>query len=439
MTHQNLCLTCKELGKFDLVVVGGGCTGVFAAVRAARKGLKVAIVEKSGCFGGVATNGLINIWHSLYDIYFKEQIIFGLTDEVEKTLLKGGYGRLQDKNESAGMIFDPNALKWILDRLVSESGVKIFFHTFYSSLILEDGGIKSVVVSNKDGLGIISGEFFIDATGDGDLCRDAGLEARVSDAIQPPSPACFMSRRIKGDLARLIGDHGAEFGLDDDWGWSCAVPGLEDTDLRVDFHIFGSNCANADRLSAAEVEGRRKMYAFLELLKKYDDPRHGIAAVCSQIGIRETNHYVTNFRATETDLLLGREYGDTVMKGTYRVDVHHSDGNGISFKYLSGRTETFWGKGNKAVTGNWRREMNLTGDPAPYYSVPFGILVQNRVKNLIPVGRMINADPGAFGALRVMVNLNQLGEAAGVGAYLAVKEQKPVWDVCGKAVQKELQ
>ena len=42
----------KEYGSFDLVVVGGGCTGVCAAVRAARLGLTVAIVEKSGCFGG---------------------------------------------------------------------------------------------------------------------------------------------------------------------------------------------------------------------------------------------------------------------------------------------------------------------------------------------------------------------------------------------------
>lgn len=48
----------KEFGSFDLVVVGGGCTGVCAAVRAARLGLKAAIVEKSGCFGGVATGGL---------------------------------------------------------------------------------------------------------------------------------------------------------------------------------------------------------------------------------------------------------------------------------------------------------------------------------------------------------------------------------------------
>ena len=41
----------------DIVVLGGGCTGVFAAIRAARLGAKVAIVEAANAFGGTATNG----------------------------------------------------------------------------------------------------------------------------------------------------------------------------------------------------------------------------------------------------------------------------------------------------------------------------------------------------------------------------------------------
>ncbi|NLB60693.1 MAG: FAD-dependent oxidoreductase, partial [Lentisphaerae bacterium] len=52
----------------DLCVVGGSCTGGFAAVRAARLGARVALIEQNGCFGGTATAGLVNVWHSLYDI-----------------------------------------------------------------------------------------------------------------------------------------------------------------------------------------------------------------------------------------------------------------------------------------------------------------------------------------------------------------------------------
>jgi len=51
---------------------------------------------------------------------------------------------------------------------------------------------------------------------------------------------------------------------------------------------------------------------------------------------------------------------------------------------------------------------------------------------------MINADPSAFGALRVMVNLNQIGEAAGVAAYLAVHRNKTVQELDGVEVARTL-
>jgi heterodisulfide reductase subunit A-like polyferredoxin len=44
----------------DICVLGGSCTGVFAAVRAARLGASVALVEKMNCFGGVATSAMVN-------------------------------------------------------------------------------------------------------------------------------------------------------------------------------------------------------------------------------------------------------------------------------------------------------------------------------------------------------------------------------------------
>ena len=437
MKKYDITLSCRDFGTYDLVVVGGGCTGVFAAVRAARLGLKVAIVEKNNCFGGVATAGLVNVWHSLYDIYKNEQVIAGLTDEVEQVLIKNNYARVEN-TDSCGIRFDPNALKMVLDKLVTENGVRVFFHTYYNQLLLDEGKIKGVVVSNKDGMGVISADFFIDATGDGDLCRDAGLESYTDSMLQPPSPCCFLSEKIKGDIGKLILEHGEEFGLDDDWGWSGRVPGMDNIFFRADFHIFGKMCNRADELTMAELEGRRKIYALAELLRKYDDPKHTVVALGSQIGIRETVHFSTNFKANEWDLLLGMTYEDTVMRGTYRVDIHHQQDNGITFRYLDGRSETFYGKGTRAVLGNWREEKGITAAPALYYQVPFSILVQNKMENLIPVGRMINADEGAFGALRVMVNLNQLGEAAGVGAYIALQQGKKIAEVSGAAVAREL-
>ena len=432
-----LTFSYKEFGRFDLVVVGGGCTGVFAAIRAARQGLRVAIVEKSNCFGGVATNGLVNIWHSLYDIYGKEQIIRGLTDEVRQTLIKDGAAE-HYKDQTSWICYDPNAMKLALDNLVMQHGIKIFFHTFYNTVLLQDDLIQGIVVSNKDGMGVIYADFFIDASGDGDLCRDVGLSSYVSDALQPPSPCCLIRGKIQNDIGMLVKEHADEFGLEDDWGWHSRIPGVDDIYMRADFHIFSKLCNRADDLTEAEIEGRRKMYAFASLLKKYDAPDHDIVALCSHIGIRETVHYETNFKACEKDLLMGKSYEDTIMRGTYRVDIHHQNDHGITFKYLDGRTISFYGKGNEAVYGNWMKDAGIEMSPAPYYQIPFRILQQNKIGNLIPVGRMLNADDGAFGALRVMVNLNQLGEAAGVAAYVAVNEKKKVADISGVGLKKYL-
>lgn len=434
---KNVKLACKDFGTFDLVVVGGGCTGVCAAIRAARLGLKVAIVEKSNCFGGVATNGLVLVWHTLFDTDGKEQIIAGLTDEIEQLLLKNDYAQ-KENTKSCGIRFDPNAMKWVLDKLVVENNIKVFFHTYFSSVTVKNKKVKNIIVANKDGIGIISADFFIDATGDGDLCREIKLKSYTSVAIQPPTPCCFVNGEVKSDLAKLISKHGAEFGLENDWGWSSKIPGLDGITFRADFHILNKMCNCADDLTAAEIEGRQKIYALVSLLKKYDNPKIGVAALCSQLGVRETVHFETLFKAIEDDLLLGKKYDDAIMRGTYRVDVHHNNGNGITFKYLNGDTETIYGNSGKIVKGNWREEKGITKPIARYYEVPFNLLVQTEISNLIPVGRMLNADEGAFGALRVMVNLNQLGEAAGVAAYLCVNQKKSISDIDSKYVAKTL-
>ena len=56
----------------DVCVLGGGCTGVFAAIRAARLGMRVLLIEREGMLGGAAVGGLVNIWHTLMDTENRE-------------------------------------------------------------------------------------------------------------------------------------------------------------------------------------------------------------------------------------------------------------------------------------------------------------------------------------------------------------------------------
>ena len=113
----------------DVCVVGGSCTGVFAAVTAARLGVRVALVEQDGFFGGVATAGLVNIWHSLFDQGGRQQSIAGLTAEMVERL------RQRDalQGHIKGLLFlNPEVLKLELDKLVVEHEIRPFLHTMFA-------------------------------------------------------------------------------------------------------------------------------------------------------------------------------------------------------------------------------------------------------------------------------------------------------------------
>lgn len=423
----------------DLCVLGGSATGFFAAVRAARMGLRVAVVERENMFGGTATAGLVNIWHSLWDFDGREQIIAGLTDEVLESLKRKGQCLTSAGDRNTANRFNPIALVRELDILAETHGIRTFFHTLYAGAETEGNRVRAVYIQNKDGLTAIRAERFVDATGDGDLMRDLGEKRYFHDRLQPPTAGFLLRGETGADLiAWLIREHGSEVGLDDDWGWFTDVPGLPGISFRADNHVFGLDLSRADDLTAAEFEGRRRAFALETLLKKYVSPEYGIVNLCSAIGIRETAHYVTRYQANEKDLLTGARFEDAVLRGTYRVDVHHSDDNGITFKELNGEMTVAYGKGSPPVRGNWREDAGLTGEYARWYEVPFPLLIQETWQNVIPAGRMMHADDGAFGALRVMVNTNQLGEAAGVACALSLEEDIPVQELDGRRIRRAL-
>lgn len=428
------------IAEADVCVLGGSCTGVFAAVRAARLGMRVVLIERLNRLGGVATAGLVNIWHTLQDMDDREQIIAGLTDEVITVLNARGALTVKN-NRSSTYNFNPMELTIILDEMIREHGIRLMLHTHYSAVVEENGRLDAVIVENQDGRGAVRAKFFIDATGDGYVCRDLGIQQYVSDYIQPPT-ACFnLQGNIAGsDLKGIWKEHGAEFGLTDDWGWSARVAGLSGITMRADMHIFDVRCDRAEDLTRAEMEGRRQARAMLSLLQKYGDPEenYAITNLCSSLGVRETVHYRTRMQAKEIALLTGERYDAPIMNGTYPIDIHHHNDGGITFKYLDGKRRTKWGKGTRTEIGNWREEMGLTGEPAKYYQVPFDMLVGEKYENFIAAGRMINADEGAYGALRVMVNLNQLGEAAGVAAALCCESGTSLQSLDGRLVSETL-
>ena len=421
----------------DICVLGGSCTGVFAAVRAARLGAKVVLIEKQNCLGGSATSGLVNIWHSLMDFQREEFVIAGLTREIVTRLVKRGSVIINEKKVDA-FVFNSEELKIELDEIVLETNIKIYLHTAFAAPYIINGNLEGVFIENKSGRSAILAKVFIDCTGDGDLCIQTGEESYTDSIIQPSTVGGKMTgleMELYGlgkigdfDLNKAFLDHREEFGIKHDgWGWSCIIPGVDNVTFQAITKITGLDCASGQGLTEAEIEGRRQLRAIIDLIRKYgpEDAKVSLVDIGSYIGIRETRHIKSQYMLKESDCLTGARFYDAVANSTMRVDLHHSDKPGCTFRFMDGRQQ-YMRSGFPTDYSRWRDE--LPQDPR-YYQIPYRALLPKKQPNLLFAGRMLDADRGAFASARVMVILNQLGEAAGTAAYLAVKDGVSVQNI----------
>lgn len=425
----------------DVCVLGGSCTGVFAAIRAARLGAKVALVERSNCFGGVATLSLVCAWHSLWDTEGKKQIIAGLTQEaMERLDRRGALEMFARDNPSFGCTFNPEELKLVLDEMVvAEKNIKVYLHTAFAAPWVRDGRLEAVIVENKSGRAAIRAKTFVDATGDGDLAARLGCRSYRAEQLQPSTACAVISGWSTLDLKKqsyqtLLRDHAAEFAIPEGFAWGCTVPGSDNYMLAAT-RIYGTDPSNADDLTQIEIEGRRQVRSILDILKRASPKsRLSLASLPSRAGLRESRHIGCAYQVTGDDVLSGRSFDDAVANGSYRVDIHHQDKPGITLRYLNGR-ESYHRPGYPDAVGRWRPETKT--DPT-FYQVPLRALLPGGHDNLLVAGRMIDTDPVAHAAIRVMVNLNQVGEAAGVAATLALNAAGNVPRVGAGAIRKKL-
>jgi hypothetical protein len=200
--------------------------------------------------------------------------------------------------------------------------------------------------------------------------------------------------------------------------------------------VRGADCSDADQLTDAEIEARRQIRAICDILRNNFAMGHGVSLVstASYIGIRETRHADCLYALTGDDVLNGRRFDDAIANGTYPVDIHHSSKPGITFRYLDGRQRYCLPDG-RVEEGRWREPGEACAD---FYQIPYRCLVPRGGENVLVAGRLMDADRTAYGAIRVMVNCNQTGEAAGTAAALAVRDKVPAAGVDVRKLREAL-
>jgi hypothetical protein len=411
--------------EYDIIVAGGGLAGTAAAIAAARNGRKVLLIEQYGFLGGMAVSALVNPFMAYCSKYGKgEKFNWDMIANagIFMTIIEdlSAIGGLHSNR----ITFHEEYLKLVLDRLVRKYSIKVLFESFIIDAERDAGRILSVTAANKGGVFRIKAGVFVDATGDADLTALAGCPCEVGDkeGLTQPMTMCFRIMNVDtgiyaplwgwydgsypGDSAACRDIVDAKFkeermrgniqsSLDGVSTFACCLPGV------IHFNstrVQGVVPMDTEAMSQAEMDAREQVYELFSFMKK-NAPGFSESVLLTsgtQIGVRESRRIKGDVVLNEKDILSCRKFPDSIARGTYCIDIHSvKDGDPFG-----GMTDIPYND---------------------YYTIPYGALLPQGIKNLITAGRPISSTHIAHGAHRVMPICTSVGEGAGTAASLAIE------------------
>lgn len=429
---------------YDVVVCGGGPSGVAAAVSAARSGARTLLIERYGFCGGMATAALVNPWSgheytdpgtgrhgSLIGGFFAEVVM-----EMDK---RGAYGAALSP-----AAFDEEMLKYVYDQLLLEAGVKVQFHTYLESVEMEEEAIQSIQVFSKAGKERFLASVFIDCSGDADLAANAGISfevGRSEDGLTQAMTVSFRMANVDKAEMQAKGNLRKARALVEPYFQAALAKGDLVYPYRPFIHFYDYPRAgvlhfnmtritevsglSANDLSHAEMEGRRQAFLIAGWLQQSVPwfKNAYLEKVACQVGVRETRHIKGLYTLTQNDITEARKFEDGIARSRYFIDIHNP-------------------KGSHDVQQKEGKQGELRKDFGPpegdYYEIPFRCLVSHQCSNLIVACRALSATHEAAAAARVMATMHGIGEAAGVAASYAVSHKISVSEIPGSFVRKQI-
>ena len=414
--------------KYDLIVVGGGLSGVAASVSCARNGGKVLLIEKSGCLGGAISNNLVypftNCWTYMPDTNEKRYVNGGVFAELRdrEERYRVSFGEEKDVPE---YLFKPEYYKFILDDITTEAGVEILFHSALIDVTVSDRYIKSVTLMTPSGKVEVCAKYFIDSTGNGELLYMSGCECQVGredDGLCQPMTTCFRMSGVDTDRFKKEHKHLNELYQEYQSKGKISNPrenilvfyGIGKGILHFNTtRVVKLNPTKVLDLSRAEIEARRQVREMIQFLKDnstaFDNST--VVSVATEIGVRESRKLVGVHILTAQELKELVHFDDVIALGNYDIDIHNPSGSGTDHYYF--------GKGE-------------------YYQIPYRSLLPKEYDNLLASGRCISATHEANASIRVMPICSCTGEAAGVAVAVALKDNTKLCEVDIKCVQSIL-
>lgn len=407
---------------YDLIVAGGGFTGVAASCAAAREGLSVLLIEKSGFLGGAACNCYVNPFMP-YHVKINGETKM-ISDGIFRDILKrlDNIGALH-KNRSC---FNEELLKLVLDNMTDEYNVNVLFHSYLIDAEVENKKITNVTVVNKSGRQTFNARYFIDATGDADLSVLAGCGytiGREKDHLCQPMTLCF---RIAGINMTKLNEHGwqsiqakykqfqAEGKIKNPREDILHFPHMADGVMHFNStRIVKKSPVDSFDITEAEKNSRKQAYELYNFLKEHAPGFENSVLLASapEIGVRESRMIEGEYTLTETDLKNCIKFDDAIAAGNYDIDIHNPEGSGTSHYYF---------KDNE------------------YYTIPLRSMQPKGIVNMLTAGRCISSTHEAQASYRIMPICCTLGEAAGVAVGVCANSGVDTYKADIKLIQEKL-
>ena len=408
----------------DVLVVGGGATGVAAATTAARQGLKVTLVERYGFCGGGAVAGLSGTVCGIYEATDNaaappRQVVFGFLDEFARRLeAKGGLGPAVKYGKTYTRVHDPLIWRETADSFLTEAGVDIIYHALAKGAVVEGGErIDGVELYTKQGPMRVRAGVTIDASGDADIVAMAGLPTFVGHEGRVQNPTMIF-RLLGVDVERFVARYGSDTIMppeitnlinEKNAGNEYVLP-------RAKIWIFpttrpGELLCNCTRIvgrdgrelntlyhrdfTEAEIEGRRQMREYARFFKDHlvGCENSFVNDTGVQVGVRQTRQGEGVQKLMNTDILRGAKFTDGIARSPWPIELH---------------------AGTKPKV-EW-----LLND---VYEVPYGCFVPKRGEGLFFAGRCLSAEHEAVASARVTAQCFSYGHAIGHAAAVCVKDR----------------
>ena len=179
------------LGAYDVIVVGGGPSGVCAALAAAKNGAKVILVEQFNCLGGLQTHcNQTSIQDVDYAVQggglkeiIKEMHKFGELNKFDPFLFDYATPEENRKSKVGGgwVYFDSETYKIVLDQMIEKAKVEILYHALALGAIKDGKTLKGIFVECKEGRRAILGKVIVDTTGSADIAYKSGIPCVPAD------------------------------------------------------------------------------------------------------------------------------------------------------------------------------------------------------------------------------------------------------------------